>query len=58
MLAFCPEGVDMKRFDGKYWYAQHAPKANTEYAEKAKAFTGTIISTRAISVRLRPITRC
>lgn len=38
MLAFCPEGVDMKRFDGKYWYAQHAPKANTEYAEKAKAF--------------------
>ncbi len=38
MMAFAPEGVDMKRFDDKYWYAQHAPKANMEYANKAKAF--------------------
>ena len=38
MMAFAPEGVDMKRFDDKYWYAQHAPRASMEYANKAKAF--------------------
>lgn len=38
MMAFAPEGIDMKRFDGKQWYAQGAVKANTEYADKAKAF--------------------
>lgn len=38
MMAFCPEGVDMKRFDGKQWYAETASKANMDYANKAKAF--------------------
>jgi creatinine amidohydrolase len=38
MLAFAPEGVDMNRYDGQQWYAKEAPKANMEYANKAKAF--------------------
>lgn len=38
MMAFCPEGVDMQRFDDRYWYAKHAPEANQDYANKAKAF--------------------
>ena len=38
MMAFAPEGVDMKRFDGKQWYAKEATKANKDYADKAKAF--------------------
>ena len=38
MMAFAPEGVDMKRFDGKQWYAQSAVKANMDYANKAKTF--------------------
>lgn len=38
MMAFAPEGVDMKRFDGKQWYTQSAVKANLTYANKAKTF--------------------
>jgi hypothetical protein len=38
MMAFAPDGLDMKRFDGKQWYAQSAVKANMDYANKAKAF--------------------
>ena len=38
MMAFCPDGINMNLYDNKYWYAQHAPKANMEYANKAKTF--------------------
>lgn len=36
MMAFCPEGVDMKRHSGEHWYAQSAKQANQEYADKAQ----------------------
>ncbi|HBL77302.1 MAG TPA: creatinine amidohydrolase [Prolixibacteraceae bacterium] len=36
MMAFCPEGVDMKRFSGEKWYVQSAKKASLEYGNKAK----------------------
>lgn len=36
MMAFCPEGVDMKRHSSEHWFAQSAIKANRDYAEQAK----------------------
>ncbi|HOL21531.1 MAG TPA: creatininase family protein [bacterium] len=36
MLAFCPEGVDMKRFTEKKWYSLGAKKASLEYGLAAK----------------------
>jgi len=38
MMAFCPSGVDMKRYDGKQWYAKSSLEANIDYANKAKKF--------------------
>jgi creatinine amidohydrolase len=38
MMAFCPDGINMSLYDNKYWYAQHAPKANMVYANNAKTF--------------------
>ncbi|MCM8785005.1 MAG: creatininase family protein [Candidatus Omnitrophica bacterium] len=35
MLAFCPEGVDMKKFKEK-WYSEGAKEASLEYGLKAK----------------------
>ena len=46
MMAFCPDGINMNLHDNKYWYAQHAPKANMEYANKAKAFILTDLKNR------------
>ena len=37
MMAFCPEGVDMKRFSGNEWYAQGATEASLEYGNRAKS---------------------
>jgi len=39
MMAFCPEGVDMKRFDDSKWYSQGAKNASLEYGNRAKAIT-------------------
>ena len=36
MMAFCPEGVDMKRHSQEHWYAQSAKNAGMEYATTAK----------------------
>ncbi|OHB60180.1 MAG: creatinine amidohydrolase [Planctomycetes bacterium GWF2_42_9] len=36
MMAFCPEGVDMKRHSKDQWYAQSAKDANMDYANAAK----------------------
>jgi len=36
MLAFCPEGVDMKRFSKKKWYSMGAQEATLEYGNAAK----------------------
>ncbi|MCM8777580.1 MAG: creatininase family protein [Candidatus Omnitrophica bacterium] len=36
MLAFCPEGVDMKRFTEEKWYSQGAKDASLEYGLAAK----------------------
>lgn len=36
MLAFCPEGVDIKRFTEKKWYSQGAKDASLEYGLAAK----------------------
>ncbi|MBN1864109.1 MAG: creatininase family protein [Victivallales bacterium] len=36
MMAFCPEGVDMKRFTDENWYAKAAMHANLEYGAKAR----------------------
>jgi creatinine amidohydrolase len=36
MMAFCPEGVDMKRHNKEHWFAQSAKDANIEYANAAK----------------------
>jgi creatinine amidohydrolase/Fe(II)-dependent formamide hydrolase-like protein len=36
MMAFCPEGVDMKRHSPEHWYAQAAKEANIDYANAAK----------------------
>jgi creatinine amidohydrolase/Fe(II)-dependent formamide hydrolase-like protein len=39
MMAFAPDGVDMKRFREGNWYADGAKKANMDYAMKAKEIT-------------------
>ena len=36
MMAFCPDGVDMKRFDDSKWYASGAKKASLDYGNRAK----------------------
>jgi hypothetical protein len=36
MMAFCPEGVDMKRLSQKQWYCEESHKANLEYGNRAK----------------------
>ncbi|MFA5645453.1 MAG: creatininase family protein [Candidatus Ratteibacteria bacterium] len=36
MSAFCPEGVDMKRFSGKEWFAQSARDSSPEYVKEIK----------------------
>ena len=36
MMAFCPEGVDMKRHSQEHWYAQSARDANIDYANAIK----------------------
>lgn len=36
MMAFCPEGVDMRRHSREHWFAQSAQEANQDYAERAK----------------------
>jgi len=36
MMAFCPEGVDMKRYTGKHWFGASAREANITYGNKAK----------------------
>ncbi|MFH0965358.1 MAG: creatininase family protein [Planctomycetota bacterium] len=36
MLAFCPEGVDMKRISKEKWYVEKADKANLAYGNAAK----------------------
>ncbi len=37
MMALCPEGVDMTKFDPKPWYSRTATRATREYGEKAVA---------------------
>ncbi len=36
MMAFCPEGVDMKRFVEKKWYSAGAKNASPEYGNAAR----------------------
>jgi creatinine amidohydrolase len=36
MLAFCPEGVDMKKVSAEKWYCRDSHKANLEYGNSAK----------------------
>jgi len=36
MLAFCPEGVDLKKFTPKKWYARGARQASLAYGNAAK----------------------
>ena len=36
MMAFCPECVDMSRFDSSKWYSRGATKASTDYGTRAK----------------------
>ncbi len=36
MMAFCPAGVDMKRYSGDHWYAGGAADAEPEYGLAAK----------------------
>jgi creatinine amidohydrolase len=36
MMAFCEEGVDMKRFSQEKWYSQGAKKASLDYGMRAK----------------------
>ncbi len=36
MMAFCPECVDMSRFNSTKWYSQGAIKASLDYGNKAK----------------------
>ena len=39
MMAFCPEAVDMKRFDESKWYSKGAKNASLDYGNRAKAIT-------------------
>ena len=36
MMAFCPEGIDMRRFSPERWYCRDASEASTEYGDAAK----------------------
>jgi creatinine amidohydrolase/Fe(II)-dependent formamide hydrolase-like protein len=36
MMAFCPEGVDMKRLSKEQWYCEQSDQANLEYGNAAK----------------------
>jgi len=36
MMTFCPEGVDMKRFNDTKWYSKSAIKASLDYGNRAK----------------------
>lgn len=36
MMAFCPQGVDMKRISKKKWYCLHSKEANLEYGNAAR----------------------
>lgn len=36
MMAFCPEGVDMSRFEEGKWYSETAKNASKEYGEHVK----------------------
>ncbi len=36
VMAFCPEGVDMKRHSKEHWFAQSAKEAGIDYANQAK----------------------
>ena len=36
MMAFCPECVDMNRFEKGHWYSEGAIRASLEYGNKAK----------------------
>ena len=36
MLAFCPEGVNLKKFSGRKWYCRQAPKASLKYGQAAR----------------------
>jgi len=35
-MAFCPECVDMNRFEKGHWYSEGAIRASLEYGNKAK----------------------
>ncbi len=37
MMALCPEGVDLSKFDERPWYSRTAPQATPAYGEKAVA---------------------
>ncbi|MEK6793785.1 MAG: creatininase family protein [Spirochaetota bacterium] len=39
MMAFCPEGVDMKRYKGEHWFVESAKDANIGYGNAAKRDT-------------------
>ena len=36
MMAFCPQGVNMKKLSEKKWYCRHSKEANLEYGNAAK----------------------
>lgn len=36
MMAFCPEGVDMEKFDESKWYSKSAKEASLDYIKEAK----------------------
>lgn len=36
MMAFCPEGVDMRQFSDERWYCREAAKANPTDAQAMK----------------------
>ncbi|HOV22456.1 MAG TPA: creatininase family protein [bacterium] len=36
MLTFCPDGVDMKKFDESKWYSKTAKEASLEYIKEAR----------------------
>jgi creatinine amidohydrolase len=36
MMAFCPEGVDMDRYQDDKWYSRSAKEANLAYGNAAK----------------------
>ena len=36
MMAFCPEGVDMKKLSRKKWYCRHSGQAGRQYGQAAR----------------------